>query len=136
MPLLQLLKVDLAVGGPKLLDGVDFTIDPRERVCIVGRNGMGKTTLMRLLAGEIRADDGEVRVSTACGVAGSTRKCPQDTTGRVRRGRLRRSARSARLLAEYTIAPDLSRTRPACDRHGRGAGAHRGAAAAGSLDRA
>lgn len=63
MPLLQLLKVDLAVGGPKLLDGVDFTIDSRERVCIVGRNGMGKTTLLRLIAGLETPDCGEIHIA-------------------------------------------------------------------------
>ena len=83
MPLLQLLKVDLAVGGPKLLDGVDFTIDPRERVCIVGRNGMGKTTLMRLIAGEIRADDGEVRVSDGVRVAKLDQEVPRGLDGDV-----------------------------------------------------
>ncbi|MBL0028560.1 MAG: ATP-binding cassette domain-containing protein [Rhodanobacteraceae bacterium] len=83
MPLLQLLKVDLAVGGPKLLDGVDFTIDSRERVCIVGRNGMGKTTLMRLIAGEIRADDGEVRVSDGVRVAKLDQEVPRGLDGDV-----------------------------------------------------
>ncbi|HQW82127.1 MAG TPA: ATP-binding cassette domain-containing protein, partial [Pseudomonadota bacterium] len=83
MPLLQLLKVDLAVGGPKLLDGVDFTIDSRERVCIVGRNGMGKTTLLRLIAGEIRADDGEVRVSDGVRVAKLDQEVPRGLDGDV-----------------------------------------------------
>ncbi len=83
MPLLQLLKVDLAVGGPKLLDGVDFAIDPRERVCIVGRNGMGKSTLLRLIAGEIRPDDGEVRLSDGVRIATLDQEVPRGLEGDV-----------------------------------------------------
>ncbi len=83
MPLLQLLKVDLSVGGPKLLDGVDFSIDTRERVCIVGRNGMGKTTLLRLIAGDIRADDGEVRVSGGVRIAKLDQDVPREMPGDV-----------------------------------------------------
>ena len=83
MPLLQLLNVDLSVGGPKLLDGVDFSIDTRERVCIVGRNGMGKTTLLRLIAGDIRPDDGEVRVSGGVRVAKLDQEVPRELDGDV-----------------------------------------------------
>ncbi|MCC6560181.1 MAG: ATP-binding cassette domain-containing protein [Xanthomonadales bacterium] len=83
MPLLQLLKVDLAVGGPKLLDGVDFAIDPRERICIVGRNGMGKSTLLRLIAGEIRPDDGEVRLSDGVRIATLDQEVPRGLEGDV-----------------------------------------------------
>jgi ATP-binding cassette subfamily F protein uup len=83
MPLLQLLKVDLAVGGPKLLDQADFAIEPRERICIVGRNGMGKSTLLRLVAGEIRADDGEVRYSDGVRVAKLDQEVPRGLDGEV-----------------------------------------------------
>ena len=56
MPLLQFQRVDFGVGGPLLLDHVDLTIEPGERVCIVGRNGAGKSTLMRLMAGVLAGD--------------------------------------------------------------------------------
>jgi ATP-binding cassette subfamily F protein uup len=42
-----------------LFDGVDLALEPRCRACLVGRNGTGKTTLLRILAGEVEADDGE-----------------------------------------------------------------------------
>ncbi|MGA7298070.1 MAG: ATP-binding cassette domain-containing protein, partial [Rhodanobacteraceae bacterium] len=61
MSLIQLLKVDFSIGGPLLLDGIDFTLEANERVCVVGRNGAGKSTLLRLLDGEIVPDDGEIR---------------------------------------------------------------------------
>jgi ATP-binding cassette subfamily F protein uup len=83
MPLLQLQRVDYSVGGPLLLEHIDLTIEPGERVCIVGRNGEGKSTLLRLLAGEIRPDDGEVRVQGGVRIARLAQEVPQDTAGSV-----------------------------------------------------
>ena len=83
MPLIQLQRVDYSVGGPLLLEHVDLTIEPNERVCIVGRNGEGKSTLLRLLAGEIVPDDGEVRVQGGVRVARLAQEVPLDTHGSV-----------------------------------------------------
>ncbi|MGE5167013.1 MAG: ATP-binding cassette domain-containing protein, partial [Deltaproteobacteria bacterium] len=83
MPLLQLQRVDYSVGGPLLLEHVDLTIEPNERVCVVGRNGEGKSTLLRLLAGEIKPDDGEVRVQGGVRVAKLAQEVPQDARGSV-----------------------------------------------------
>ncbi|QNU14664.1 ATP-binding cassette domain-containing protein [Thermomonas sp. XSG] len=83
MPLLHFQNVDYGVGGPLLLDHVDLTIEPGERVCIVGRNGAGKSTLMRLMAGEIRPDDGEIRVQNGVVVARMAQEVPLDTHGSV-----------------------------------------------------
>jgi ATP-binding cassette subfamily F protein uup len=60
MAILSLRNVSLAFGGPRLLDGVELQIEPGERVCLMGRNGEGKSTLLRLIRGEIEPDDGEV----------------------------------------------------------------------------
>ncbi len=60
MPLLTLRNVSLAFGGPRLLDQVDLQIEQGERLCLMGRNGEGKSTLLRLIRGEIGADDGEI----------------------------------------------------------------------------
>src|SRR5208283_1990846 len=60
MALLSLRGVSLSFGGPKLLDQVDLQIEPGERLCLVGRNGEGKSSLLRLIAGEIDPDAGDV----------------------------------------------------------------------------
>ncbi|SCZ50048.1 ATP-binding cassette ATPase Uup [Thiohalomonas denitrificans] len=60
MPLLTLRKIKLGFGGPLLLDGVDLQIEPGERVCLVGRNGTGKSTLLHILSGELIPDEGDV----------------------------------------------------------------------------
>ena len=59
MPLLRLDKLSLAFGHRALLDQVDLELRRGERVCLVGRNGEGKSSLLRLIAGEISPDDGE-----------------------------------------------------------------------------
>ena len=83
MPLIQLQHVDYSVGGPLLLEDVDLAIEPNERVCIVGRNGEGKSTLLRLLVGEIVPDDGEVRVQGGVRIARLAQEVPQGTHGSV-----------------------------------------------------
>lgn len=60
MALIGMRDVSISFGGPLLLDGVNFFVEPGERVCLLGRNGMGKSTLMKLLAGEILPDHGEI----------------------------------------------------------------------------
>ena len=83
MPLIQLQRVDYSVGGPLLLEKVDLAIEPNERVCVVGRNGEGKSTLLRLLAGDIVPDDGEVRVQGGVRIARLAQEVPQGTHGDV-----------------------------------------------------
>lgn len=60
MPLLTLEKVSLAFGHHTLLDQVDLQLDFGERIGLIGRNGGGKSSLLRILAGEIKSDDGKV----------------------------------------------------------------------------
>jgi ATP-binding cassette subfamily F protein uup len=59
-PLLTLKNVSLSYGHVPLLDGVELALEAGERVCLVGRNGTGKSSLLRLIYGEAMPDDGEV----------------------------------------------------------------------------
>ena len=61
MSVLQIKDGSVIFGHPPILDGVDFVLEPNERVCIVGRNGAGKSTFMQVIEGLIILDDG-VRV--------------------------------------------------------------------------
>lgn len=58
MPLIRLDNAHLAFGHIPLLDDAALQIDASERVCLVGRNGEGKSTLLRVLSGEIHVDSG------------------------------------------------------------------------------
>src|SRR3546814_18892812 len=69
MPLITLQGVDYSVGGPLLLDNVILSLDAGERVALIGRNGAGKSTLLKLLSGELKADDGQVRVEGGVRIA-------------------------------------------------------------------
>ncbi len=60
MPLLQLSGVSLAYGHVPLLDRVDLVIEAGERVGLIGRNGTGKSTLLKVIAGKARPDDGKL----------------------------------------------------------------------------
>jgi ATP-binding cassette subfamily F protein uup len=60
MPLLTLEKTSLAFGHHALLDQVDLQLDSGERIGLIGRNGGGKSSLLRVLAGEAQPDDGRV----------------------------------------------------------------------------
>jgi len=83
MPLLQLMSVTVAFGGPPVLDGVDLVVQPGERLCVLGRNGAGKTTLLRVLRGELEADAGEVARSRGIRTALLTQHVPDDLGGTV-----------------------------------------------------
>jgi ATP-binding cassette subfamily F protein uup len=62
MAYITLRDVQLAFGGPALLDGANFNLERGERVCLIGRNGEGKSTLLKLIEGSLLPDHGEVLV--------------------------------------------------------------------------
>ena len=61
MPLIHFDQVSLTYGDRTLLKKAEFTLEPGERVCLIGRNGAGKSSLQKLVMGEINPDDGEIR---------------------------------------------------------------------------
>jgi len=60
MPLIQLSEVSLAFGHVPLLDHVDLVIEPGRRIGLIGRNGTGKSSLLRVIEGTSKCDDGKV----------------------------------------------------------------------------
>ncbi len=58
-PILNLQNISYTLGGRPLLDGATLSVQPGERLCLVGRNGSGKSTLLRIAAGELEADSGK-----------------------------------------------------------------------------
>ena len=81
MPLLTLRNIHLDFGGQPLLDGADLSLEPGERVCLIGRNGTGKSTLMKLIAGEIAPDGGNLDRRQGLRCARLTQDVPADLTG-------------------------------------------------------
>ncbi|MGB1010900.1 MAG: ATP-binding cassette domain-containing protein [Thiolinea sp.] len=83
MALLHLRKILLENGDNRLFDGVDLQIEQNERVCLVGRNGTGKSTLMKLLCREVIADDGEIIHSPDLKIARLQQDVPHGSEARV-----------------------------------------------------
>ncbi len=82
MSLLTLNRVQLGYGHP-LLDGVSFSLERGERVALIGRNGTGKSTFLKLLDRRIVPDDGDIAFQDGLRVARLEQEVPTDTQGTV-----------------------------------------------------
>jgi ABC transport system ATP-binding/permease protein len=69
MPIFHAKQLSLAFGDVKLLDAIDFSIDAGERIALVGRNGTGKSSLLKIIAAQIKPDDGEAARSSTLKLA-------------------------------------------------------------------
>lgn len=67
-PILFLDDIRLTFGGTPLLEGGELAVHARDRICLVGRNGSGKSTMMKIAAGLLEPDSGErfVQPGTTC----------------------------------------------------------------------
>ena len=83
MPLITLQDVFLSYGQPPLIDHINLTIEPGERVCLIGRNGAGKSTLLKIIDGQIIADEGSIKRASGVKVAQLEQSVPQNTQGSV-----------------------------------------------------
>lgn len=83
MALLFLRDITLSFGSAPLLNQASLQIEPNERVCIVGRNGEGKSTLLKVIEGEIQADSGSRILQDGLKIAKLQQEVPHDTTGSV-----------------------------------------------------
>ena len=81
MALLGMQDVSIAFGGPPVLDRARFAIERGERVCLLGRNGAGKSTIMKLLDGSISPNSGEVVRQTGVTVTRLEQEVPDDVDG-------------------------------------------------------
>ncbi|MGJ8669344.1 MAG: ATP-binding cassette domain-containing protein, partial [Oceanococcus sp.] len=83
MPLLTCKNLNLHIGLQALLDKADLVIEPGERICLLGRNGEGKSTLMRVLMREMAVDGGEIQHESGLRIAQLQQTVPQTTEGLV-----------------------------------------------------
>ena len=80
MPLLTVKDVSLAYGNLSLLEKVNFNISSGERVCLLGRNGTGKSTLFRVISDIVQPDDGEVWRQDTLKISYLEQEIPADTS--------------------------------------------------------
>ncbi|MGR8946529.1 MAG: ATP-binding cassette domain-containing protein [Gammaproteobacteria bacterium] len=83
MSLLVFDEVSLAFGEQTILKQANFIVESNERVCLIGRNGAGKTSLLRLITGEVEADGGEIRVRSDIQVSQLIQSLPSELDSTV-----------------------------------------------------
>ncbi|MCP4125704.1 MAG: ATP-binding cassette domain-containing protein [Gammaproteobacteria bacterium] len=83
MALITLRNIQLGFGGPALLEDVSLSIETGERVCLLGRNGTGKSTLMKIIAQEVKPEDGEMVVRQNACITRLEQEVPGRFTGSV-----------------------------------------------------
>ena len=101
MALLHLRDVDHQFNGPLLLDQANLTVDRGERISLIGRNGEGKTTLMRILDGQLSPDSGEVSRGQGVATALVDQQVPDDLSGTIYDLVASGLAEQGKLLAEF-----------------------------------
>jgi len=83
MALLSLKNVSLSFGGQPLLDDVEFHIERGDRICLLGVNGTGKSSLLRILSGDSKPDAGKVISSPGTRIGRLPQQVPTHIEGRV-----------------------------------------------------
>jgi ATP-binding cassette subfamily F protein uup len=101
MALLAMQDVSIAFGGPPILDHANLAIDKGERVCLLGRNGAGKSTIMKLLDGTMAPDAGDIIRQTGVTVTRLEQEVPDDVRGSIFDVVAAGLGEPGRLLARY-----------------------------------
>src|SRR5512145_2363175 len=83
MALISLQDVSVGFGGPLLLEKVSFHLEANERIGLLGRNGMGKSTLLKLINGDILPESGVVARQQGLRVAYLPQEVPLGLAGTV-----------------------------------------------------
>ncbi len=119
MAYITLRDVQLAFGGPSLLDGANFNLERGERVCLIGRNGEGKSTLLKLIEGSLLPDSGEVSLQNGITISMLAQDVPMDS-GKVADIVAQGAGQAAEVLKAYHEASDacVLGDMEACDRMG------------------
>jgi ATP-binding cassette subfamily F protein uup len=99
--ILTMRNVNLAFGGPPLLDGIDLYVEEGDRLCLLGRNGTGKSTLLKLITGELIPELGEISRQQGLRVSLVSQEVPEGLSGPVFDVVAEGMGNAAVLLEEY-----------------------------------
>jgi ATP-binding cassette subfamily F protein uup len=101
MALITLRDVSWGLGGAPLLDRVGLQIEKGERVCLLGRNGAGKSSLIRILAGDLAPDGGDVWIQQGAVISVLVQEVPRELRGTLFEIVAHGMGAAGRAMAEY-----------------------------------
>jgi ABC transport system ATP-binding/permease protein len=101
MSLIRLRNIHVSFGGPAILESISLSIDAGERLCLLGRNGTGKSTLLKVIAGEVKADSGELEYKQNLRLAVLDQQPRLDISGSIFDVVAMGLGKSAKLLQDY-----------------------------------
>jgi ATP-binding cassette subfamily F protein uup len=101
MALINLRNIRLAFGGPPLLEDISLRIEKGERICLLGRNGTGKSTLLKVISGELQADGGLIDQQQGLRVARLEQDVPRNLQGTIYEATAQGLAETGQLLVRY-----------------------------------
>ncbi|MGB8226612.1 MAG: ATP-binding cassette domain-containing protein [Sedimentisphaerales bacterium] len=103
MGIIGMQDVSVGFGGRPLLEHINLQIEAGERVCLLGRNGVGKTTLMKLITGEVLPEKGDVSRVPQLNVTCLTQDVPDNLSGTVFEFVSEGLGQCGKLLAQYHL---------------------------------
>ena len=110
MSLINIRELSLAFGADPLLDGINLNIEPGEKIALLGRNGCGKSTLMKVIAGQQAADSGVVEIAQGTKIAALDQQLPVDAPETVYDVVAEGLGEAGHLLAEYETCSNAEHT--------------------------
>jgi ABC transport system ATP-binding/permease protein len=99
--MLSFRNISISYGGPPLLDGIQLQVEAGDRLCLMGRNGSGKSSLLKLISGEIPADGGDITRKLGVRITLVSQELPTGLSGTVFDVVSEGMGNAAQLLAEY-----------------------------------
>ncbi len=101
MALISIQEISLAMGGPLLFDKISLQMEAGERIALLGRNGVGKTTLMKVMAKQIGVNEGQIIYQKGIHITHLPQEVPTDLTGNVFDIVLSGLGPRAKIVADY-----------------------------------
>ncbi len=109
MSLINIIDAHLNYGADKLLEGANLAIEEHERICLVGRNGTGKSTLLQVIEGKRELDEGRIIVKSGLKIGRLEQDPPQYKSGTAYTMAVSAVPVVGKALAEYVQCEDVKR---------------------------
>jgi ATP-binding cassette subfamily F protein uup len=101
MSLIRLRNIHVSFGGPAILESISVSIEAGERLCLLGRNGTGKSTLLKVISGEVKADSGDLELKQSLKIAVLDQEPRGDLQGSIFDIVAMGLGKNAKLLQDY-----------------------------------